>query len=316
MPEPLPTYNDSEAANKYRVRFVGIRGKLIRLQPNIAHEDLLTVTCGRPQHAARLILDWAYEDPATVADYLARFFTRVCNELDVMDPEFPRRPGVETTFGNIRGAPAQVSFATFCELLIENPALIELFRNSPEFKTPPEFSFWFLGRSGSRLAANRGQRWDDGFIDGAPISEEARLSYERGWQRHIAQLAAESRAALAALEESDREEAAIEVASQGSLDLRVSAAPSPPQENSNHPEEKTTVTKHDLGQILNKMYFESQDGETVAMIHLFGIQYADQIKASEATAAELAKLAKIPKSYATEISKGIRLAKYVAVIKP
>lgn len=75
------------------------------------------------------------------------------------------------------------------------------------------------------------------------------------------------------------------------------------------------MTKHDLGQILNKMYFESQDGETVAMIHLFGIQYADQIKTSEATAAELAKLAKIPKSYATEISKGIRLAKYVTVIK-
>lgn len=196
MPEPLPTYNNSEAANKCRVRFVRIHGQLIRLKPNISHEDLLAVACDKPRYAARLILDWASEDLDTVADYLARFFTRVCSELDTLDSYFPPRPDVETTFGNMRGSPAQVSFAMFCELLIENPALINLARNSQEFKTPPEFCFWFLDRSGSKLAATRGRGWDDGFIDGAPISEESRLGYERGRERHIAQLEAESRAAL------------------------------------------------------------------------------------------------------------------------
>lgn len=97
MPEPLSTYNNSEAANKYRVRFVRIHEQPIRLKPNISHEDLLAVACNKPSYAARLILDWASEDLDTVADYLARFFTRVCSELDTLDSYFPRRPDVETT---------------------------------------------------------------------------------------------------------------------------------------------------------------------------------------------------------------------------
>jgi hypothetical protein len=62
------------------------------------------------------------------------------------------------------------------------------------------------------------------------------------------------------------------------------------------------------------MYFNSKAGETGAMIHLFGIEYADD-KNSGATFKEIAELAHIRPSYATEISKGVKLAKYVKVVR-
>jgi 5-methylcytosine-specific restriction protein B len=74
------------------------------------------------------------------------------------------------------------------------------------------------------------------------------------------------------------------------------------------------MTKNELGNILNKKYFNSKQGETVVMIHLFGIEYANDIKKSGATCREIAKLAQIRPSYATEISKGVKLAKYVKVV--
>ena len=74
------------------------------------------------------------------------------------------------------------------------------------------------------------------------------------------------------------------------------------------------MDKTDLAKKLNEMYFNSANGEAVAMIHLFGIKYASEIKQSGSTFRELADLAKIQPSYATEISKGAKLAKYVRVI--
>ena len=74
------------------------------------------------------------------------------------------------------------------------------------------------------------------------------------------------------------------------------------------------MTKNELGNVLKEMYFNSNRGETVAMIHLFGIKYASDIKKSGATCKEIAKLAQIPPSYATEISKGVKLAKYVKIV--
>ena len=73
------------------------------------------------------------------------------------------------------------------------------------------------------------------------------------------------------------------------------------------------MNKNDLARKLNDMYFNSNEGETVAMIHLFGIKYSSEINAADVTFKELAKLAKIQPSYATEISKGAKLAKYVTV---
>lgn len=73
------------------------------------------------------------------------------------------------------------------------------------------------------------------------------------------------------------------------------------------------MTKRELIAILNNMYFNSPDGELVASIHVFGIRFAEEIKATGATFRELTSLADIPASYATELSKGVKLAKYVTV---
>lgn len=73
------------------------------------------------------------------------------------------------------------------------------------------------------------------------------------------------------------------------------------------------MTVEELGEILNDVYLNSPDGEAVAMIHLFGIKYADEIRSEGYTASEIVRAAQLNKSYSTEISKGIKLAKYVVV---
>lgn len=74
------------------------------------------------------------------------------------------------------------------------------------------------------------------------------------------------------------------------------------------------MTLNDLSNELKKMYFESPKGETVTMIHLFGIKYAKEILELGISKAEIAKAADIPKSYGIEINKGVKLSKYVEVI--
>ncbi len=70
---------------------------------------------------------------------------------------------------------------------------------------------------------------------------------------------------------------------------------------------------HELGGILKDMYFNAPEKETVAMIHLFGIKYANEISLLNSSFKEIAKAAGINESYGTEISKGAKLAKYVVV---
>ncbi|TLF44824.1 HTH-like domain-containing protein [Maribacter aurantiacus] len=70
----------------------------------------------------------------------------------------------------------------------------------------------------------------------------------------------------------------------------------------------------ELGQKLNKMYSEAPKGEMVAMIHLFGVKYANEIKKGKFSKYEIAKAANIPVSYAVEINKGVKLSRYVKAI--
>ena len=67
----------------------------------------------------------------------------------------------------------------------------------------------------------------------------------------------------------------------------------------------------ELGEVLHDMYFNSEDGETVAMIHLFAVKYAEEIKSSGESMKAIANAAGIPESYGTEISKGVKLSKFV-----
>ena len=73
------------------------------------------------------------------------------------------------------------------------------------------------------------------------------------------------------------------------------------------------MTLHELGSALSNMYSESDDGEAVAMIHLFGVKYADEIRISGESMRAIVLAAGLPQSYCTEVAKGVKLSKYVQV---
>jgi len=73
------------------------------------------------------------------------------------------------------------------------------------------------------------------------------------------------------------------------------------------------MTKYELAKKLNDMYSNASKGDSTTMIRLFGIQYADELKDCTSSMSEIAELAKIGINYHAEISKGIRLAKYVNI---
>lgn len=71
------------------------------------------------------------------------------------------------------------------------------------------------------------------------------------------------------------------------------------------------MTENELGKILKDMYENAPRGYQVANIHLFGVKYAEIIKNSNVKAADIIKASGIHTSYTTELSKGIKLARYV-----
>lgn len=76
-------------------------------------------------------------------------------------------------------------------------------------------------------------------------------------------------------------------------------------------DEKMTELK--LGKILRDMYDSAPKGGQVAQIHLFSIFYANDIEGDRLSKKEILKVAELPETYQTEISKGVRLADYVSV---
>lgn len=71
----------------------------------------------------------------------------------------------------------------------------------------------------------------------------------------------------------------------------------------------------ELGGKLKEMYINAPKGDSVAMIHLFGITYANEIINSEYSKKEIITESGISESYITELSKGVKLAEYVIPIK-
>lgn len=67
----------------------------------------------------------------------------------------------------------------------------------------------------------------------------------------------------------------------------------------------------DLSGVLHDAWAQAPEGEIVVRIHLFGIKYADELQGVDLRA--LVDAAEIPKPYATEIRKGMRLADYVTL---
>jgi hypothetical protein len=71
------------------------------------------------------------------------------------------------------------------------------------------------------------------------------------------------------------------------------------------------MTKHELGLILKGMYEGAPLGYKVANIHLFGIKYASIIHSNNYNSIDIVRAAGLNPSYATEVSKGIKLSRYV-----
>ncbi|MFU0784390.1 hypothetical protein [Clostridium sp.] len=74
------------------------------------------------------------------------------------------------------------------------------------------------------------------------------------------------------------------------------------------------MTVVELGCKLREMY-EIKGANKTTMIHLFGTIYAEEIKAAGTTPAAVIKAAEMQPSYATEVNKGMNLAKYLK-LKP
>ena len=73
------------------------------------------------------------------------------------------------------------------------------------------------------------------------------------------------------------------------------------------------ISKTMLGQKLKDMYDKAPSGEQVLMIHLFGIKYADLIKQNNYTPKQIVDAAGLNGTYATEVNKGMKMAKYVTI---
>ena len=71
------------------------------------------------------------------------------------------------------------------------------------------------------------------------------------------------------------------------------------------------MTLNELGKKLSEMYNNAPKGDSVAMIHLFGIKYANEIKHSNYSKKDIIEQSGISSSYLTEVTKGVKLAKYV-----
>lgn len=71
--------------------------------------------------------------------------------------------------------------------------------------------------------------------------------------------------------------------------------------------------KTKLGNELNKLYNEALKGEQVLNIHLFGIKYGEFIILNGIKPIEIIRAADLNESYATELSKGIKLSNFVVM---
>ena len=71
------------------------------------------------------------------------------------------------------------------------------------------------------------------------------------------------------------------------------------------------MTLSELGTKLSEMYNNAPKGDAVAMIHLFGIKYADEIKQINYSKRDIIEQSGISTSYLTELNKGVKLAEYV-----
>ncbi|MBU5625894.1 hypothetical protein KQI82_02945 [Oscillibacter sp. MSJ-2] len=75
----------------------------------------------------------------------------------------------------------------------------------------------------------------------------------------------------------------------------------------------SVMTEGLLGLVLKELYQRAPRGLQVAGIHVFAIHYAEAIESGRLNKKEILRVAGLPESYQTELSKGVNLARYVCV---
>jgi hypothetical protein len=132
----------------------------IDLVPGISEQDFLTVLCSDYEGAARFILDWAKVDQERSAEFLARFFWKVFQDLDVnssggfMNPRDGERTGLRPP----RSSVCRVAFMRFCELLYESPELVRRVQRTARYSELPRDDI-FPRRETNGVALSRGIVW-------------------------------------------------------------------------------------------------------------------------------------------------------------
>lgn len=71
------------------------------------------------------------------------------------------------------------------------------------------------------------------------------------------------------------------------------------------------MTDMELAEILRSMYDHAKRNEAVCQVNLFGILYAEELQNCGCTVKHIVELAGIQSGYVSEISKGIKLSRYV-----
>lgn len=71
------------------------------------------------------------------------------------------------------------------------------------------------------------------------------------------------------------------------------------------------MTDMELAEILHSMYENARRNEAVCQVNLFGILYAKELQSSGCTIKHIVELSGIQSGYVSEISKGIKLSRYV-----
>ena len=72
------------------------------------------------------------------------------------------------------------------------------------------------------------------------------------------------------------------------------------------------MTENELGKILREMYDNAPKGYQVANIHFFGVKYAEVILENNFKVSEIIRVSGLNNPYSTEVSKGIKLSRYVS----
>lgn len=73
------------------------------------------------------------------------------------------------------------------------------------------------------------------------------------------------------------------------------------------------MTIDELSEQLKKMYENARRNEASCQVHLFALIFADEIEKHKYKLRDIVRLAGISDGYVPELSKGIKLAKYVDV---